>query len=299
MTAGASPESPALSAPIEQSPRVSIGVPVFNGAATIRSALSSLVAQTFGDFELLVSDNASDDETEAICREYAARDTRIRYVRQPSNLGATANFRFLLRESRGEYFMWAAADDTRSPDYLMVNLEFLDSHRDFVASTSPVRFVDGGFDARAMGDAALDQMRPEARFIAFFDTWHANGRFYSLFRREPLATTKTIYAANYLGSDWTTILELLHAWKFNRSDVGELVLGRGGLSGSADFLRTQRGSLVELLLPFWKLTRDAMRLAENLPIRARFRLLGYLACRNYTALKSQTKYAIQRRVAGP
>ncbi|WNC85999.1 glycosyltransferase family 2 protein [Thermosynechococcus sp. QKsg1] len=100
-------------------PKVSIGMPVYNGAKFIREALDSLLAQTFTDFELIISDNASTDETEAICREYAAKDKRIRYVRQAQNLGAMANFKYVLDEARGEYFMWAAHDDLWESDYLM------------------------------------------------------------------------------------------------------------------------------------------------------------------------------------
>ncbi|ADR19063.1 glycosyltransferase family 2 protein [Calditerrivibrio nitroreducens] len=92
-------------------PQVSIGMPVYNGAKFISEALDSLLAQTFTDFELIISDNASTDETEAICREYAAKDKRIRYIRQRENLGAAANFKYVLDQAEGEYFMWAAADD--------------------------------------------------------------------------------------------------------------------------------------------------------------------------------------------
>ncbi len=92
-------------------PRVSIGMPVYNGEKFIREALDSLLLQTFTDFELIISDNASTDGTEAICREYAEKDHRVRYVRQVENLGAIANFKFVLDEAVAEYFMWAAADD--------------------------------------------------------------------------------------------------------------------------------------------------------------------------------------------
>lgn len=94
-------------------PQVSIGMPVYNGAKFIREALDSLLVQTFTDFELIISDNTSTDETEAICREYAAKDERIRYVRQAKNLGPVANFKFVLDEAVGDYFMWAAHDDRR------------------------------------------------------------------------------------------------------------------------------------------------------------------------------------------
>lgn len=96
-------------------PQVSIGMPVYNGEKFIREALDSLLAQTFTDFELIISDNASTDGTEAICREYAAKDSRIRYVRQAKNLGPVANFKYVLDEAVGEYFMWAAHDDRRHP----------------------------------------------------------------------------------------------------------------------------------------------------------------------------------------
>lgn len=103
-----------------RTPKVSIGMPVYNGELFIREALDSLLAQTFTDFELVISDNASTDGTEAICREYNRKDDRIRYVRQTENRGAVANFRYVLDEAVGEYFMWAAADDMWSPNWLEV-----------------------------------------------------------------------------------------------------------------------------------------------------------------------------------
>lgn len=92
-------------------PVVSIGMPVYNGERFIRDALNSLLAQTFTDFELIISDNASTDATGSICRDYAKQDSRIRYIRQHENLGVLPNFQFVLNEARGEYFMWAACDD--------------------------------------------------------------------------------------------------------------------------------------------------------------------------------------------
>lgn len=92
-------------------PKVSIGMPVYNGEPFIYKALDSLLTQTFADFELIISDNASTDQTGKICREYASKDPRIRYVRQVKNNGAVANFQYVLDEANGEYFMWAACDD--------------------------------------------------------------------------------------------------------------------------------------------------------------------------------------------
>lgn len=97
---------------------VSIGMPVFNGAKYIRDALDSLLAQTFTEFELLISDNASTDATQSICEEYALRDPRIRYIRQLENRGALANFQFVLDQANGKFFMWAAADDVWDKNWI-------------------------------------------------------------------------------------------------------------------------------------------------------------------------------------
>jgi glycosyltransferase involved in cell wall biosynthesis len=102
-----------LSIPSDR-PLVSIGMPVYNGGKTIRAAIDSILAQSYRNLELIISDNASTDDTASICNELTQTDSRIRYVRQVSNLGAVANFSFVLSESVGEFFMWAAADDLRS-----------------------------------------------------------------------------------------------------------------------------------------------------------------------------------------
>jgi glycosyltransferase involved in cell wall biosynthesis len=99
-------------------PQVSIGMPVYNGERFIREAIDSLLAQTFIDFELIISDNASTDLTEEICRGYAARDTRVIYWRQSENRGALNNFLFVLHKATGKYFMWAASDDYWSNNWL-------------------------------------------------------------------------------------------------------------------------------------------------------------------------------------
>lgn len=117
------PEGPAVSETkwcVDATPAVSIGMPVYNGERYIEKALGSLLAQTFTNFELIISDNASSDATQTICERYAARDPRIVYIRQNENLGASANFRHVLRRARGKLFMWAAADDWWAENWLAV-----------------------------------------------------------------------------------------------------------------------------------------------------------------------------------
>ncbi|MEO1346882.1 MAG: glycosyltransferase family A protein, partial [Pseudomonadota bacterium] len=113
-----------------QSPRVTIGVPVYNGDAYLAEALDSILNQTFTDFEVIISDNASTDGTEQICRDYAARDDRVRYIRQEKNLGAAPNFNLLVPIARGEYFKWAASDDLIAPEFLNYCVEALEKEFD-------------------------------------------------------------------------------------------------------------------------------------------------------------------------
>lgn len=111
MTQQPAPASAAL-------PKVTIGVPVRNGAAHLERALESLVSQTLADIEIVVSDNASDDATADILRRFAERDGRIRTFRQPELIPVIDNFRFVLQQARAPYFMWAAHDDSRAPEFV-------------------------------------------------------------------------------------------------------------------------------------------------------------------------------------
>src|SRR4051812_43091384 len=101
-----------------EKPTLSIGIPVYNGARYLRMTLDSLLAQTYRDFEIIISDNASTDDTELICRAYAARDPRVRYHRAPVNLGAPANYRRAFDLSTGDYFKWQNADDIIAPTFV-------------------------------------------------------------------------------------------------------------------------------------------------------------------------------------
>jgi glycosyltransferase involved in cell wall biosynthesis len=107
-------------------PRVSIGVPVYNGERFLEAALESLLGQTFGDFELIISDNGSTDRTEEICRKAAAADPRVRYFRSDTNRGAAWNHNRVVELAQGEYFMWAPHDDQFAPTFVERCVTILD-----------------------------------------------------------------------------------------------------------------------------------------------------------------------------
>jgi glycosyltransferase involved in cell wall biosynthesis len=117
-------------------PRLSIGLPVYNGEKYLAESLNALLGQTYQDFELIISDNASTDGTADLCRRYASHDSRIRYTRQPRNIGAAPNHNFVFSEARGELFKWAAADDLYARDLLARCVVALDEQPDVVLADS-------------------------------------------------------------------------------------------------------------------------------------------------------------------
>lgn len=126
-------------------PRVTIGMPVYNGGRFLRRALDSLLSQDFRDFELLISDNASSDGTWDILQDYSLMDSRIILHRQSSNLGAIANFQYALANAQRQYFMWAGCDDWWTPKHLGALVAELEAHPDAAAAMSATtRYRESG-----------------------------------------------------------------------------------------------------------------------------------------------------------
>jgi glycosyltransferase involved in cell wall biosynthesis len=122
-------------------PKVSVGMPIYNVADVVENAIQSILDQTFTDFELIISDNNSTDETTAICERFALSDPRIRLIKQPVNMGGEANFKFVLDQAKGEYFTWAASDDMRTEGFLEKNIAFLEKHPDYSFSCASNCFI--------------------------------------------------------------------------------------------------------------------------------------------------------------
>ncbi len=147
-------------------PRLSIGLPVYNGERFLAEALDSLLGQTYRDFELIVSDNASTDGTADICLRYAEQDSRIRYVRQSRNIGLMANHDFVVQEARGELFKCTAYDDLYGRDLLARCVEALDRDPDAVLAHSWSAMIDeSGTVLGTFGSGvAMDSPRAPDRF---------------------------------------------------------------------------------------------------------------------------------------
>ncbi len=190
--------------------RVGIGVPVYNGEQFVGAALESMLGQTFGDIDLVICDNASTDRTEEICRDFAARDKRVRYFRNATNIGAGPNFNRTFHLSHGEYFKWAACDDLHEPDFLRQCVEVLDCDSEVVLCHTAATYIDehgkriGGYTPDPIPNVGSD--RPSVRFRDLIMNDHWCIEVFGLIRRDVLARTPLI--ASFVGSDRTLLAEL-------------------------------------------------------------------------------------------
>ncbi len=177
------------------SPRVSIGMPVYNGEKYLAEAIESLLGQTFADFELIIADNCSNDGTEQICRRYEQQDHRIRYLRHRENVGAITNFNGVFEEARGEYFKWAAHDDVCQPQFLQSCVDILDAHRDVVWCHTRSDMID------SQGDSWLHQLPADAEEL---ERQPDGSRWWTGFPRKHFdsACPHLRYAGVLLGTNW-------------------------------------------------------------------------------------------------
>jgi len=189
--------------------RVSIGLPVFNGENYIREALDSIMAQTYSDFELIISDNASTDGTEEICRAYAARDERIRYFRNDTNLGAAKNYNRVFEMSSGVYFKWVAHDDVCAPEFLERCVGVLDREPAISVCYPRTKLIDerGQIRGTYADGLNLRSPKPHERFRQFFETQGLCHAIFGLIRASSLRATRLI--GNYGASDRVLLGELV------------------------------------------------------------------------------------------
>lgn len=132
----------AARAPGANTPKVSIGMPVWNGEEFIRQGIELLLGQSMGDFELIISDNVSTDGTQEICEGYAGRDTRVRYYRNDRNTGLQANFARVLDLATAPYFMWGCPDDQWDASYVAKMVDVLESRKAVVLAGSNSASID-------------------------------------------------------------------------------------------------------------------------------------------------------------
>jgi len=196
--------------PSPASQSVSVGIPTCNRAGTLSRAIDSVLAQTHRDLELVISDNASIDQTQDLCDGYLQRDTRVRYLRQPVNRGPTANFNTLYEECRGAYVMMLSDDDWLAPDYIELCLAELLREPANALVCGVARYFHG--DGQLAWEGAqmqLTQPTGAERVIAYFaKEKDNNGTFYGLMPRPVLVRAAPLL--NVLANDWLLVAAIAY-----------------------------------------------------------------------------------------
>ncbi len=242
-------------------PLVSIGMPVYNGERYLAGAIDSLLAQDFDDFELIISDNASTDSTGQICEQYAARDRRIRYYRNDTNLGAAKNFHRVFELSSGKYFMWAAHDDLWEPTYINECVTALEQNPEAILCCTRLRFIDEegepvilGYDGDHNFDSVGLSARERVRILLSRTGWYT---IYGLMRADILR--KTNLTKNVWGVDVVLLLELcligafvkiqknLFLYRLQEKTVQSMMEGIDPANRNRPLLRSNTALLHELL----------------------------------------------------
>ena len=270
-------------------PVLTIGMPVFNGAKTLPRVLASLMSQSFTDFELVISDNCSNDSTRSICEAYAKKDHRIRYFRHSENIGPAANFKYVLNQANGKYFTWAASDDVRTSNFLKLNVEFLQENPDFVASTSP-NFFDGEEGIQSENTVRFSLAgNLDERLIEFLsNSWQSHAIFYSVMRSDIIKSCD-ILGSDFLAFDWAINVFLLKNGKINRTQSGALILGAKGYSNGPNKWKTHHRGIINWFFPLYTFSEYVWKVTGGKSIAFRLNILGMLLRLNYQAARGKAR----------
>ena len=275
---------------VKDHPRVSFGVPVFNGELFLAQTLDALLNQTFLDFEIVISDNASTDRTEEICRSFAARDTRVRYYRNEANRGAAWNHNRVFELARGELFKWNSADDLCAPEFLTRCVRALNRDPNAVMACVQPREIDevgNPLPAVSVPNQTLIAVVPPGvpahiRFRQNIRLDHLCLSIYSLIRSEALR--RSVLIRNYADSDRVLLAQL--------ALFGHCILVPEELLFSRDhpdrFTRRYNGDRMRerplwfdpsnakrMVFPFWRETLELLRVVRTGPLEWPERLRCY------------------------
>jgi glycosyltransferase involved in cell wall biosynthesis len=187
---------------------ISIGLPVFNGGEHFSQTLDALMAQDYENFELIISDNASTDETKGICRHYEAKDSRIHYFRNEINVGAAKNFNRVFELSNGPYFMWAGDHDLWHPTFISKEIELLESEPSVVLAYSRTMTIDTDGNPMELAPDRIDTrgMPRLTRYLYLIENLEWCNMIHGVIRRQALK--QTMLFSNIFSPDLLLLAEL-------------------------------------------------------------------------------------------
>lgn len=220
-------------------PLVSIGLPTFNRALSLTKAIKSVLDQEYSNLELVISDNASADNTREICELFSRSDGRVRYFRQSNNMGAVANFEFAKQAATGKYFMWLADDDWMDPNYISDCAKILDSQPDCSVACGRARYYKNRNLAFLEDEMNIVDAQDYLRVVLFFESILYAGIIYGLMRRETLLQLSIL---GVIGGDWLLLSKLACVGKMVTLETTALHRSLDGASSSYRELAAQLGT---------------------------------------------------------
>jgi len=283
----------------EAKPILSIGLPIFNGEKFMRKMLDSIISQTFNDFQVIISDNASSDKTQEICNEYIRKDSRIKYYRQEKNICAGDNWWFVLEHAKTKYFVWLAADDWWLPQFLEKNVKILESNNRFVGSISKIEYFDMNHVKTKSSKVSkikkyfsYDEYPKSPDFenrVQFYLRLNRAENIYSVFYTDIIKKFKK--KKLWAGFDLAVILYVLKYGEINVIDEVLMYRSARGLSGNHKSLTmlNEYGFLGKIF-PFLPFT---IWIAKNLGLKVFIQNLDYLLFINLSATKYQLKHGLK------
>lgn len=268
-------------------PRVSIGLIVYNGENYIAEAIDSLLAQTFAYFELIISDNCSTDKTESICRDYASRDSRIRYYRADKNHGATWNHNHVIDLARGEFFKLAAHDDLCEPHFIEACVAALDADPQAILAFTDAKYLRGDFRASMRihrHTLRTDSSRPSVRFDDMIDAELQGFQVFGCIRTSILRDIKPF--GPWKGADRLVMAELSLRGRFVRIEKYLFIYRLHSeqsismVNQPANYIAWWRsGDVQKRVFPQWRFLREliAMVLRASIPLSEKWHCMGHVA----------------------
>ena len=282
--------------------KLSIGMPVYNGELFIERAIESILAQTFTDFELIISDNASTDSTQEICQNFSKKDDRIQIFKQEKNIGVHRNFYFLLSQARGEYFAWTAVDDYLDKDFMEKNLKVLESNNSIVSSIGKI--IPYGTESLNIDPKLIDTSNypkflknyvKRGRHKKMMDTGpisgdintkirnllkitKALGRWYGVHRTEQLK--QCIIKKPFINVEVAVFLNLLRLGDFSEeSSTTQYEFDEGVSSrGIINMAKNSGHNLFEIIFPFYPFTKWLIQNFGILTFMRNFDILFRMNC---------------------
>ncbi len=228
---------------------LTIGLPVYNEEDKINEVLEDIFSQEYKKFKLIISDNASDDKTYEICEKWLKKEKNIELIKQEKKLNINENFYFIYSKVNTKYFMWIAADDKRSKDYIKKNVEFLNNNQNYTASSSENSIEMSNKDIKKVS-FSIDGSKSQ-RYTKFLENcFYSHGIFYSIFRYTDLTGTEKYL--NYMAWDWIVNLTILKNGNFKRIKEGSFFSSYGGTSTKKEYIYSNKINKIDKILPFFK-----------------------------------------------